>query len=128
MYNYYSFRFPSSSSSSSFSTLITMSSPVVETARAARLASVSLQSVTNEQKNQALLKIKQVLGERREEIFKANEQDKKIAEDLVKQGKLSSSLFKRLDVCQGDKFDTIFTDNSIFVEQWYYTSNTIYNC
>lgn len=86
-----------------------MSSPVVETARAARLASVSLQSVTNEQKNQALLKIKQVLGERREEIFKANEQDKKIAEDLVKQGKLSSSLFKRLDVCQGDKFDTILS-------------------
>ncbi|KAL9543054.1 hypothetical protein MBANPS3_008297 [Mucor bainieri] len=86
-----------------------MSSPVVETARAARLASVSLQSVTNEQKNEALLKIKQVLSERREEIFKANEQDKKIAEDLVKQGKLSSSLFKRLDVCQGDKFDTILS-------------------
>jgi glutamate-5-semialdehyde dehydrogenase len=53
-------------------------SNVVEIARAARLASVSMQSVTNEQKNEALLKIKQVLGERREEIFKANEQDKQV--------------------------------------------------
>lgn len=52
--------------------------PVVEVARAARLASVSLQSITDEQKNEALLRIKQVLGERREEIFKANEQDKKV--------------------------------------------------
>ncbi|KAI8889907.1 glutamate-5-semialdehyde dehydrogenase [Backusella circina FSU 941] len=84
-------------------------SNVVEIARAARLASVSMQAVTNEQKNEALLKIKQVLGERREEIFKANEQDKQIAEELVKAGKLSGSLFKRLDVCQGDKFDTILS-------------------
>lgn len=53
---------------------------VLETARAARLASVNLQSVTNEQKNEALLRIKQVLSERREEIFKANEQDKKVKE------------------------------------------------
>ncbi|KAI9259226.1 glutamate-5-semialdehyde dehydrogenase [Helicostylum pulchrum] len=82
---------------------------VLETARAARLASVNLQSVTNEQKNEALLRIKQVLSERREEIFKANDQDKKIAEDLVKSGKLSSSLFKRLDICQGDKFDDILS-------------------
>lgn len=52
--------------------------PIVEAARAARLASVSLQSVTNEQKNEALLRIKQVLGERRQEIFAANEQDKKV--------------------------------------------------
>ncbi|KAI8090301.1 glutamate-5-semialdehyde dehydrogenase [Gilbertella persicaria] len=86
-----------------------MSTSVTEIARAARLASVNLQSVSNEQKNKALLKIKQVLGERREEIFKANEQDKKIAEELVSQGKLSSSLCKRLDVCQGDKFDTILS-------------------
>jgi gamma-glutamyl phosphate reductase len=56
----------------------TTNTPVVETARAARLASVSLQSITNEQKNEALLRIKQVLNERREEIFRANEQDKKV--------------------------------------------------
>ncbi|KAI8991408.1 glutamate-5-semialdehyde dehydrogenase [Mycotypha africana] len=93
-----------------------MSTAIVETARAARLASVSLQSVTAEQKNEALLKIKQVLSERREEIFKANEEDKKIAEELVKQGKLSSSLFKRLDVCQGDKFDTILSGVSDIAE------------
>lgn len=61
-----------------------MSSPIVEIARAARLASVSLQSISNEQKNEALLKIKQVLGERREEIFKANEQDKKVTANKTK--------------------------------------------
>lgn len=55
-----------------------MSTSLVEIARSARLASVSLQSITNEQKNEALLRIKQVLGERREEIFKANEEDKKV--------------------------------------------------
>ncbi|CEG66215.1 Putative Glutamate-5-semialdehyde dehydrogenase [Rhizopus microsporus] len=82
---------------------------VSEIARSARLASVSLQSVTNEQKNQALLRIKQVLSERRQEIFEANERDKQAAKELVEAGKLSSSLYKRLDICQGDKFDTILS-------------------
>ncbi|KAI7903162.1 Aldehyde/histidinol dehydrogenase [Cokeromyces recurvatus] len=91
-------------------------SPIVEIARSARLASVSLQSVTDTQKNEALLKIKQVLSDRREEIFKANEEDKKIAEELVKAGKLSASLYKRLDVCQNDKFDTILSGVSDIAE------------
>ncbi|KAG2225217.1 hypothetical protein INT45_009546 [Circinella minor] len=85
------------------------SNSIVDLARASRLASVSMQSVTNEQKNEALLRIKQVLAERRDEIFKANEEDKKIAEEQVKAGKLSASLFKRLDICNGDKFDTILS-------------------
>lgn len=55
-----------------------VSNSITELARAARLASVSMQSVTNEQKNEALLRIKQVLSERRNEIFEANEQDKKV--------------------------------------------------
>jgi glutamate-5-semialdehyde dehydrogenase len=54
-------------------------SPIVKTARAARQASVALQSVTNEQKNEALLRIKQVLAERKAEIFEANEIDKKVS-------------------------------------------------
>ncbi|CAO3607196.1 unnamed protein product [Cunninghamella blakesleeana] len=82
---------------------------VEQLARDARLASVSLQAVTNEQKNEALLRIKQVLAERKEDIFKANEKDKQLAEEQVKLGKLSSSLFKRLNICNGDKFDTILT-------------------
>ncbi|KAF7729535.1 hypothetical protein EC973_004209 [Apophysomyces ossiformis] len=93
-----------------------MSTPIVELARASRLASVSMQSVTNEQKNEALLRIKQVLAERREEIFEANEKDKKAAEEQVKAGKLSASLFKRLDICQGDKFDTILSGVSDITE------------
>ncbi|KAI8145344.1 glutamate-5-semialdehyde dehydrogenase [Fennellomyces sp. T-0311] len=82
---------------------------IVDLARASRLASVSMQSVTDAQKNEALLRIKQVLGERKDEIFKANEQDKLAAEEQVKLGKLSGSLFKRLDICNGDKFDTILS-------------------
>jgi len=84
-------------------------SPIVKTARAARQASVALQSVTNEQKNEALLRIKQVLAERKAEIFEANEIDKKLAQEQVEQGKLSQSLFKRLDICNGDKFDSILS-------------------
>lgn len=56
---------------------------VLEIARSARLASVSLQSVTNEQKNQALLRIKQVLSERRQEIFEANERDKQVCKYFI---------------------------------------------
>ncbi|KAG2183053.1 hypothetical protein INT44_006034 [Umbelopsis vinacea] len=84
-------------------------SAIVQTARAARQASVALQSVTDKQKNEALLRIKQVLAERKTEIFEANEVDKKLAEEQVAQGKLSSSLFKRLDICNGDKFDSILS-------------------
>jgi glutamate-5-semialdehyde dehydrogenase len=32
-----------------------------------------------------------------------------LAEEQVKLGKLSGSLFKRLDICNGDKFDTILS-------------------
>ncbi|KAI7882746.1 glutamate-5-semialdehyde dehydrogenase [Lichtheimia hyalospora FSU 10163] len=85
------------------------SNPVTDLARAARLASVSMQAVTNEQKNEALLRIKQVLAERKDEIATANEKDKQIAEEQVKAGKLSGSLFKRLDLFKGDKFDTVLS-------------------
>ncbi|CAO3685985.1 unnamed protein product [Umbelopsis vinacea] len=84
-------------------------SPIIKTARAARQASVALQSVTDKQKNEALLRIKQVLAERKAEIFQANELDKKSAQEQVALGKLSSSLFKRLDICNGDKFDSILS-------------------
>jgi glutamate-5-semialdehyde dehydrogenase len=57
---------------------MSLDSPIVQTARAARQASVALQSVTDKQKNDALLRIKQVLAERKTEIFEANEIDKKV--------------------------------------------------
>ncbi|ORX52708.1 glutamate-5-semialdehyde dehydrogenase [Hesseltinella vesiculosa] len=84
-------------------------SAIEQLARDARLASVSLQSVTNEQKNEALLRIKQVLAERKNDIFAANELDKQLAEEQVQAGKLSNALFKRLDICKGDKFETILS-------------------
>lgn len=59
------------------------SNPVTDLARAARLASVSMQAVTNEQKNEALLRIKQVLAERKDEIAKANEKDKQVLLERV---------------------------------------------
>lgn len=54
------------------------SNSAVDLARAARLASVSMQSVTNEQKNEALLRIQKMLAERKDEIFEANRLDKKV--------------------------------------------------
>ncbi|KAJ2956437.1 hypothetical protein NQZ79_g7697 [Umbelopsis isabellina] len=84
-------------------------SPIVQTARAARQASVALQSVTDKQKNDALMRIKQVLAERKTEIFEANEIDKKLAQEQVALGKLSSSLFKRLDITNADKWDSILS-------------------
>ncbi|KAI7865359.1 glutamate-5-semialdehyde dehydrogenase [Spinellus fusiger] len=76
-------------------------------ARAARTASVAMQSITNEQKNEALLAIQQCLQERRLDIAAANEIDKKLAQDQVAAGTLSQSLFKRLDITHPDKFDAM---------------------
>ncbi|CAE7217176.1 proA, partial [Symbiodinium necroappetens] len=57
-------------------------------------------------RNKALEAFKKHLVEKRALIEEANAQDKAEAEVAVKAGKLSSSLFKRLDV-SGTKFDTL---------------------
>ncbi|KAL1924692.1 uncharacterized protein VTP21DRAFT_4346 [Calcarisporiella thermophila] len=84
-----------------------MASSVLNIAKAARQASTSLQSVTPTQKSEALFRIRECLANRREEILAANRLDKKLAEKLVQEGKLSSSLCKRIDLEKGDKFDSM---------------------
>ncbi|KAJ2720225.1 glutamate-5-semialdehyde dehydrogenase [Coemansia sp. Benny D115] len=80
-----------------------------QVARAAREASNMLQTITSAQKSVVLKRIKQVLSERRAEIVEANRQDKEAAQREVDAGRLSSSLFKRLDIegNGGEKFATL---------------------
>ncbi|CAG8507208.1 5895_t:CDS:2 [Funneliformis caledonium] len=79
----------------------------VKIAQNARNAANKLQYVTTQEKSVALDKIKNILTDKKQEIFKANRQDKENAEKLVNAELLSVSLFKRLDLEKGDKFDTM---------------------
>jgi len=75
-----------------------------DAAKKARAAAQIMTGTTCEMKNAALEAFKRHLVARRAEIEEANQQDKADAEAAVKDGKLSASLFKRLDV-SGAKFD-----------------------
>eukprot|EP01134_Creolimax_fragrantissima_P000591 CFRG0591T1 len=78
-------------------------------ARAGREAAWALQTCTTEQKNAALVSIKEVLVERRAEIIAANQKDLDLAHAAVAKGDLSSTLFKRLDLngTGGEKYATL---------------------
>ncbi|KAJ2696763.1 glutamate-5-semialdehyde dehydrogenase [Coemansia sp. IMI 209128] len=78
-----------------------------QVARAAREASNLLQTIGSGQKSAVLRRIRQVLEERRSEIVLANQQDKEAAQREVEAGRLSSSLFKRLDIETGEKYATL---------------------
>ncbi|KAJ2371478.1 glutamate-5-semialdehyde dehydrogenase [Coemansia sp. RSA 2607] len=80
-----------------------------QVARAAREASNMLQTISSAQKSAVLRRIKEVLSERRGEIVEANRLDKEAAKKEVDAGKLSSSLFKRLDIegNGGEKYATL---------------------
>ncbi|KAJ2487829.1 glutamate-5-semialdehyde dehydrogenase [Coemansia sp. RSA 2050] len=78
-----------------------------QVARAAREASNLLQTISSGQKSAVLRRIRQVLEERRAEIVLANQQDKEAAQREVEAGRLSSSLFKRLDIESGEKYATL---------------------
>ncbi|KAJ2052499.1 glutamate-5-semialdehyde dehydrogenase, partial [Coemansia sp. S2] len=78
-----------------------------QVARAAREASNLLQTISSAQKSAVLQRIRQVLEERRDEIVLANQQDKEAAQKEVEAGRLSSSLFKRLDIESGEKYATL---------------------
>ncbi|KAJ2066192.1 glutamate-5-semialdehyde dehydrogenase [Coemansia sp. S155-1] len=78
-----------------------------QVARAAREASNLLQTISSTQKSAVLQRIRQVLEERRDEIVLANQQDKEAAQKEVEAGRLSSSLFKRLDIESGEKYATL---------------------
>lgn len=73
----------------------------------ARQAANVLQAVDTAQKSVALKLIKQKLASAKDDILKANKIDKDLALQQVEAGKLSSSLYKRLDLEGPGKFDTM---------------------
>ncbi|KAJ1662887.1 glutamate-5-semialdehyde dehydrogenase [Coemansia sp. RSA 1813] len=83
-----------------------MSSSAETIARAAREAANLMQTITSSQKSAVLKRIRQVLEERKDQIIEANKQDQEAAQKEVSAGRLSSSLFKRLDIegAGGQKF------------------------
>ncbi|KAJ1921050.1 glutamate-5-semialdehyde dehydrogenase [Mycoemilia scoparia] len=82
---------------------------IEQVARNAREASTLLQSITSKQKSLILSSIHDKLAENKQAILEANAVDKANAEQEVAAGKLSVSLFKRLDIegKDGEKFETM---------------------
>ncbi|KAF9164707.1 hypothetical protein DFQ26_001153 [Actinomortierella ambigua] len=73
----------------------------------ARQAANILQTVDTAQKSRALKLIIQKLASAKEDILKANRVDKELALQQVNAGKLSQSLYKRLDLEGAGKFETM---------------------
>ncbi|KAG0239083.1 hypothetical protein BGW41_007926 [Actinomortierella wolfii] len=73
----------------------------------ARQAANVLQTVDTAQKSRALKLIIQKLASAKEDILKANRIDKELALQQVNAGKLSQSLYKRLDLEGAGKFETM---------------------
>ncbi|TPX62922.1 glutamate-5-semialdehyde dehydrogenase [Powellomyces hirtus] len=78
-----------------------------ELAQQSRLASLDLQSATLAQKSAALHRIHALLAERKDQILEANKKDLEIAQKDVESGKISSALYKRLDLSTGDKYSVL---------------------
>jgi glutamate-5-semialdehyde dehydrogenase len=79
-------------------------SSVLEKARAAREASLELAKLDSETKNRALEHVARNIEERFEEILEANTLDLEKAEKLVKKGRLSKALYKRLQLSEDKIF------------------------
>ncbi|TPX59479.1 glutamate-5-semialdehyde dehydrogenase [Spizellomyces sp. 'palustris'] len=75
-------------------------------AQQARLASLALQSASKNHKSAALKRIHDLLAERKDAVLEANKRDLENAKKEVDAGRLSSSLYKRLDLSggNGDKY------------------------
>ncbi|RKP07875.1 Aldehyde/histidinol dehydrogenase, partial [Thamnocephalis sphaerospora] len=86
-----------------------MATSVTDIARRARLASTQLQSVTGETKSVALRQIQETLLRHKDLIIEANKKDLELASKEVEAGRLSASLFKRLDIAgaNDEKFLTM---------------------
>ncbi|MEM3420841.1 MAG: glutamate-5-semialdehyde dehydrogenase [Candidatus Hadarchaeum sp.] len=81
-------------------------SEVLEKAAAARKAALKLATITTEVKNSALLKVASAILENKEALLRANAEDLKAAEGLLKRGRISSPLFQRLKLSE-DKLKEI---------------------
>ncbi|MEM4188031.1 MAG: glutamate-5-semialdehyde dehydrogenase [Candidatus Hadarchaeum sp.] len=81
-------------------------SEVLKKAAAARKAALKLATVTTEVKNSTLLKIASAILENKEALLKANAEDLKAAEGLLKRGRISLPLLQRLKLSE-DKLQDI---------------------
>ena len=72
-----------------------MNNSVDELAKTAKKASYKLASSTLDERNNILIKLKELLIKRRPEIEKANEEDIKNANEEIKKGNYSNTLVKR---------------------------------
>ena len=79
---------------------------VVSKARAARRASLKLANITTNTKNLALLKIASAISKNKKALLRANAEDVRDAELLLKRGKLSKAFLQRLKLSD-DKLRSI---------------------
>jgi len=81
-------------------------SPVEDIALRARAAALEMAALSTDLKNRAIEAARDALIARREDILRANREDKQAAEALVAEGQLTRALAKRLDL-EGAKFDAV---------------------
>ena len=79
---------------------------IVEKAKVAKSAALTLANATTDEKNKALLRIADSIDKNREQILAANEKDVELASSSTKEGKLSKSLLDRLKL-DDSKIDEI---------------------
>lgn len=85
------------------------SSPAEQIARAARAAFDASQLIDAAERDAALQAIKMELELSKDEILAANAKDMEAAKPLVDAGKLSKSLYSRLDLSRPGKFDAMLS-------------------
>lgn len=76
-------------------------------AKKAKCASLEIADLSEEIKNEALLKIAEEIELHKEEIFKANKEDLLAAEELVKSGEITQSTFNRLKLDENKLRDMV---------------------
>lgn len=80
-------------------------SSAVDVARSASLASRRLATLSNDARNQALTVLHEALDKNRDTILAANARDVEAATQAAKNGDLSQSVLKRLDLARPGKYD-----------------------
>ncbi|KAJ5232780.1 hypothetical protein N7468_005736 [Penicillium chermesinum] len=80
-------------------------SSAVDVARSASLASRRLATLSNDARNEALTVLHQALNKNRSTILAANARDIELATQAARDGNLSQSVLKRLDLSRPGKYD-----------------------
>ncbi|CED83064.1 glutamate-5-semialdehyde dehydrogenase [Phaffia rhodozyma] len=84
-----------------------MSNPAETVARDARAAYQASQLIDSSERDSALLKIRQILIDNKDDVLSANQKDLDAASPLVESGNISKSMFSRLSLQSSSKFDSM---------------------